>query len=374
MKAYCVTISGLLASAFAAESFADSLTKSVIAIGLPLDESVVKILSLLLITILLAYFTLVFGELVPKRIAMQKSEAISMFAIKPLSMILKVFNPFVRFLTFSTNFVIKVFGGNPFINEENVTEEEIRLLVDLGEERGVIEENEKEMIDNIFEFDNKQVSEIITHRKDVVGLSIDAKLNEVIDLATEEKFTRFPVYEGTIDNIIGILHVKDLLQFAKKSPSAVFSLKDLIWKPFYVPSSKRTDQLFKELQKNKIHLAVVIDEYGGTSGIVTIEDLVEEIVGNIYDEYDEAEKLICKIDEKNFILDGAISIDEAEKLLGKQLETDDYDTLSGFLIGLLGRIPEEAEQPVIEYEGMVFKVEAVEEKRISKVRAVKKVQ
>ncbi len=366
-----ITLSGLLASAFAAESFADSLTKSVVGMGLPIDESAIKLISLFFITILLAYFTLVFGELVPKRIALQKPEAISMFAIKPLNMILKVFTPFVRCLTFSTNFVIKLFGGNPLLNEEKVTEEEIRLMVELGEERGVIEETEKEMIDNIFEFDNKLVSEIMTHRKDIVGLPRGAKLNEVMDTAINEKFTRLPVYEGTIDNITGILHVKDLLQFVKKVPGGSFSLQGLIRKPFYVPPSKRTDELFKELQKNKTHLAVVIDEYGGTAGIVTIEDLLEEIVGNIFDEYDEEEKLIQKLNEMTFMMDGTVSVNEAEKLLGTELPTNDYETLSGFLIGLLGRIPEDTEQPIIEYKGLVFMVESMEEKRISKVRVVK---
>mgnify|MGYP001498899000 CR=1 FL=1 len=366
-----ITLSGLLASAFAAESFADRLSKLVMGTGLLLDESIVKLISLFLITILLSYFTLVFGELVPKRIAMQKPEAVSMFAIKPLHMVLRVFNPFVRLLTFSTNFVIKLFGGNPLLDKESVTEEEIRLMVDLGEERGIIEEAEKEMIDNIFEFDNKLASEIMTHRKDIVGLPLDAKFNEVMDVAINDKFTRLLVYEGSIDNIIGILHVKDLLQYVKKSPGASFSLKDLVRKPFFVPPSKKTDQLFRELQKDKTHLAVVIDEYGGTAGIVTTEDLLEEIVGNIFDEYDEEEKLLQKIDEKTFMMDGTVSINEAEKILGINLPSDNYEILSGFLIGQLGRIPDAAERPVVNYKNLVFKIEAVENKKIVRVRVIK---
>ncbi len=363
-----VTLSGLLASAFAAESFADRLTGVVIATGLPMDESVMKLIAVIFITILLSYFTLVFGELVPKRVAMQKPEQISMLVIKPLHFLLILVSPFVRFLTFSTNFVIKLFGGNPHFNEEKVTEEEIRMMVDLGEEKGVIEESEKKMIDNIFEFNNKMVSEIMTHRKDIVGLSLDSKLNEVLETANSEQFTRLPVYEGTIDNIVGILHVKDLLNFIKKNPGAAFSLKDIIRKPFYTPESKKTDKLFKELQRSKTHMAVVIDEYGGTAGIVTIEDLLEEIVGNIFDEYDEDEKTIQKIDENHFLMEGTASLDEVQEFLKVQLPIEDYEILSGLIIGQLGRIPEEGEKPVVEYKGIVFKVEAIEEKRISKVK------
>ncbi len=368
-----VTLSGLLASAFAAESFADRVSRAVIATGLPLDESVMKLIAVISITILLSYFTLVFGELVPKRVAMQKPEQISMLVIKPLNFLLIMVSPFVRFLTFSTNFVIKLFGGNPHFNEEKVTEEEIRMMVDLGEEKGVIEESEKKMIDNIFEFNNKMVSEIMTHRKDIVGLSLDSKLNEVLETANSEQFTRLPVYEGTIDNIVGLLHVKDLLNFIKKNPGAAFSLKDIIRKPFYTPESKKTDKLFKELQRSKTPMAVVIDEYGGTAGIVTIEDLLEEIVGNIFDEYDEDEKPIQKIDENNFLMEGTASLDEVQEFLKVELPIEDYEILSGLIIGQLGRIPEEGEKPVVEYKGIVFKVEEIEEKRISKVKVCRSI-
>ena len=363
-----VTLSGLLASAFAAESFADRLARTVIATGLHMDESVMKLISVIIITILLSYFTLVFGELVPKRLAMQKPEPIARFIIKPLSLLLIAASPFVRFLTLSTNFVIRLFGGNPHFNEEKVTEEEIRMMVDLGEEKGVIEESEREMIDNIFEFNNKMVSEIMTHRKDIVGLCLDSKLSEVLETANNEQFTRLPVYEETIDNIVGILHVKDLLNLIRKSPGAAFCLKDIIRKPFYIPDSKKTDELFKELQRSKTHMAIVIDEYGGTAGIVTIEDLLEEIVGNIFDEYDEDEKQIQRIDENTFLMEGTVSLDEVQELLKVELPIDDYEILSGFIIGQLGRIPEEEEKPVVEYKGIVFKVEEIEEKRISKVK------
>jgi putative hemolysin len=366
-----ITLSGLLASAFAAESFADRLVNFVKTLGLQINEALLKPVSLILITILLAYFTLVFGELVPKRVAMQRPEPISMFAAKPLSILLKVASPFVRFLTFSTNLIIRLFGGNPNANDEIVTEEEIRMMVDLGEEKGVIEKAEKNMIDNIFAFDDIEVSEIMTHRTDIVAVSLDADLDEVMLKVIAEKYTRIPVYVDNIDNITGILHVKDLLCFIKNKPESSFNLNEIIRKPYYIPESKKTDDLLKELQKNKTHMAVVIDEYGGTAGIVTIEDLLEEIVGNIFDEYDEDEKEFEKIDDNTYIFDGTAPLDLVVKFLGAELPIDEYDTISGFVISQIGRIPDEEDKPVIEFNEIVFKVEKVVEKRISRVKVCK---
>lgn len=366
-----ITLSGLLASAFAAESFADRLTAFITAAGIALEPGLVHIISLVFVTVLLSYFTLVFGELVPKRIAMQHPEAMSMFAIKPLSFLLKAANPFVRFLTFSTNSIIRLFGGNPVANEANVTEEEIRMLVDLGEEKGVIEETEKEMIKNIFEFDKTEASEIMTHRTKVVAVPLDSSLDYLMDIMINHKYTRIPVYSGSIDNIVGILHVKDLLQFVKSGPVLEFNLGQVMRKPHFTPHSKKTDELFREFQMNKNHMAVVIDEYGGTAGIITIEDLLEEIVGNIFDEYDEEVKEIEKIDDNTFIISGTASLDLVKEQLEVELPVNDYDTLSGFIVGQLGRIPQSGESPEIEFNGLVLKVEAVQSKRISRVKICK---
>lgn len=363
-----VTLSGLLASAFAAESFADRLTSVVVSSGLPVDESVIKVLCVTLITIVLAYFQLVLGELVPKRVAMQKPEEISMFAISPISFVSRIARPFVRFLTASTNFIIRLFGGNPDISEENITEEEIRMMVDVGEEKGVIQETEKEMIDNIFEFGDKTVMEIMTHRTNIVAIDRDTELNVLMDIVISEKYSRIPVYEENIDNIIGILYAKDLLTYAKKAAPEPFNLRDIIRKAYFVPESKKTDELFKEFKKTKNHMAIVIDEYGGTAGIITIEDLIEEIVGNIFDEYDEEEKEIEKLDENTFLINGATDLEAVKDFLEVDLPTEDFDTLGGFVMGQLGRIPEKKESPFIEYKGIVFKVEEIEEKRISKVK------
>ena len=216
----------------------------------------------------------------------------------------------------------------------------------------------------------KVVSDIMTHRTEIAGIPITASLKDVFDLIRETKFTRFPVYEDNIDNIVGILNVKDLLQLLEIYDQD-FDLKQIIRQPYFVPESKKTDELFKDLQSTKTHLAVAIDEYGGTAGIVTIEDLLEEIVGNIFDEFDEEEKEFEKLDENTYLINGVISLERVKELLDVDLPIDDYETLSGFLIGQLGRIPKEGESPIIEFDGIVFKVEEVVEKRIARVKACK---
>lgn len=365
-----ITLAGFLASAFAAENFADPLVNLIKATQAPIPENVLKTVSVIIITLILSYFTLVLGELVPKRLAMKKAEQISFFVVSPLNLLSVVTSPFVKLLSVSTNSVVRLFGVDPSAEEKRVTEEEIRLLVDVGEEKGTIHESEKEMINNIFEFDNKIVSEIMTHRTEIAGIPISASLDEVLDIIKRKKFTRFPVYEDNIDNIIGILNVKDLL-FLLEDNDQDFDLKKLLRQPYFVPESKKTDELFKELQSTKTHMAVAIDEYGGTAGIVTIEDLIEEIVGNIFDEYDEEEKEFEKLDENTYLINGVASLERVEDFLDVELPVEDYDTLSGFLIGQLGRIPGENENPEIEFNGLVFKVEEMVEKRIAKVKACK---
>lgn len=367
-----ITLAGFLASAFATESFVDDLTGLLVKTGLPISESVIRSVSLVVITIILSYFTLVFGELIPKRLAMQKAENLANLAVGPLMFLSRVTNPFVRFLTVSTNFFIKIFGGNPAGgDDEKVTEEEIRMMMEVGEERGVIQDSEKEMIDNIFEFDNKHVSEIMTHRTDIDGIPVDSDLEYVLYVMNRDKYTRVPVYSENLDNIVGILHVKDLLEYTQNNAKD-FSLEKITRSAYFVPESKRTDELFKEMQKNKVHLAVVIDEYGGTAGIVTIEDLLEEIVGNIFDEYDIEQKDIEYLENDTYVFDGAISLDRVEEVLDEELPADDFDTLGGFILKLLGRIPKVDEKPVVQYENIVFRVTEMEGMRIAKVQASKK--
>ena len=305
--------------------------------------------------------------MVPKRLGMKKAESISFFVVTPLRALSTITSPFVKLLTVSTNFIVRLFGIDPAAEEEMVTEEEIRMLVEVGEEKRAMDDSKNEMINTIFEFDNKVVSDIMTHRTEIVGIPTSASIKDIIEIVKSAKFTRYPVYEDNIDDIIGILNIKDLIQLTEDRNQ--FDLKQIIRQPYYVPASKKADELFRELQSTKTHMAVAIDEYGGTAGIVTIEDLLEEIVGNIFDEYDVEEKEFEKIDDNTFIINGVASLDRVTEFLKVDLPIDDYDTLSGFLIGQLGRIPEAGETPVVEYDEIIFKVEEIEEKRIAKVKA-----
>lgn len=363
-----ITLAGFMASAFASESFSEPLVRFVISMGITLPEALLKTISLILVTVILSYFTIVFGELVPKRLAMKKAEAISMRVASPLHILSVAASPFVKFLTASTNFFVRLFGVDPNTQDEEVTEEEIRMMVDVGEEKGTIHETEKEMINNIFEFDNTYVTDIMTHRTDIVGVPLDYSLEEVMAVIHEEKYTRMPVYEDNIDNIVGILHVKDLVIFLGCTKKEEFSIRSIMRKPHFVPSSRKTDMLFKDLKDSKTHMAVVIDEYGGTAGIVTMEDLVEEIVGNIFDEYDEEDKDVDKIDDNTYMIKGSASLNTVSGILGVDLPVDEYETLSGFIIGQLGRIPSMDEKLEIEFNGLVFKVKEMEDKKVSKVK------
>ncbi|MBU5437752.1 hemolysin family protein [Tissierella sp. MSJ-40] len=366
-----ITLAGFLASAFASESFAEELVKLMKKANIPIADVTLKTISVIIITIFLSYFTLILGELVPKRIAMQKSEDISMFVAKPLNALSKITSPFVSLLNASTNVVLKIFGIDPDLDEENVTEEEIRMMLDVGIEKGTIDENERTMINNIFDFDDKTVSRIMTHRTDVVSISLDSSLEEITEIVTNEKYTRLPVYEQNIDNIVGILHAKALLQYLDSNKYTSFNLREIIYEPYFIPISKRVDDLFKEFQKVKSHMAIVIDEYGGTAGIVTMEDLIEEIMGNIFDEYDEDEKEIEKCDENTFIIDGTVDIDTINEFFEIKIPIDDYDTIGGFIIGNLGKIPEELEYTEVEFDNVLFKVEKVDKKKILKIKACK---
>ena len=367
-----ITLAGFLASAFAAESFSGRLVNLIKFTGLSIPDLWLKNISMVLITLILSYFTLVLGELVPKRLAMKKAESISMIVVGPLVILSRATSPFIKFLTLSTNFFVRLLGVDPHEEDEKVTEEEIRMLIDVGKEKGTIHETEKLMINNIFEFNNKTVSDIMTHRTDIVALPAEATLDEVLHLIKKEKYSRIPVYNENIDDIIGLLHAKDIINYLiNNSDRENFSLNKIIRQPYFVPASKRTDELFKELQRDRTHIAIIIDEYGGTAGIATLEDLIEEIVGNIFDEDDEEEKFFEKLDENTFMINGSASLDDVKDYLEVELPTEEYETLSGFVIGQLGRIPGKEDNPTVEFNGLLFKVEEVEEKRLAKVKVCK---
>ena len=258
-----------------------------------------------------------------------------------------------------------------------VTEEGIRQMVDAGGSNGSIDESEKEMINNIFELSNTSVEEIATHRTDIVAVPLEATLAEIKEVLMEEKYSRIVVYEDNIDNIVGVFHVKDLVKYiltdSTRMEEGNFHLEDIMMQPYFVPFSKKTDELIEEMQREKVHMAIVIDEYGGTSGIVTMEDVMEEIVGNIFDEYDlEEEEDICPIDENSYSISGKADLQDVAEQLGIVFEDDeDYDTLGGYLIGRLGRIPEDDEMPEIAVGGWLFQIKQFEEKLIEKVYALR---
>lgn len=367
-----ITLAGFLASAFAAESFAGRFTTFLLNMGVPVSAAVLETISVVVITLILSYFTLVLGELVPKRLALQKAEGISRFAVVPLSVLSKISSPFVKLLTFSTNMIVRLFGVDPNAEDENVTEEEIRMMVDVGKEKGTIQENEKIMINNIFELDNKDVADIMTHRTNIVAIPYNLSLKEAARIVNVEQYTRFPVFEENLDQIIGILHVKDLIQFLENGGEETFDLKALVRNPYYVLESKSIDLLFAEMQKNNTHMAIVVDEYGGTDGIVTIEDIMEEIVGSISDEYDEPEleeDEITQLDDQTYMIIGSTNLYEVEEVLKADLPIEDFDTLNGFVLGQLGFIPNESERPVVKFNNIEFSIEEMADKRITKIKA-----
>ncbi|MDO4398512.1 MAG: hemolysin family protein [Oscillospiraceae bacterium] len=363
-----VTLAGFLTSASAATNFADMLTTAVTnAWDVPV--SVVSHISVILITIIMSYFSLVLGELAPKRIAMQAPEKVSFAVVGVLLFISKIAAPFVKILSVSTNFVVKLLGFDPNADEEVVTEEEIRMMVDVGEEKGVIENTQKEMINNIFEFDDLDAGDIMTHRTDVVAVNVnDTTLEDFINLSTKEGFSRIPMYEDDIDNIIGIIHVKDLLQFVGKQVSTKQTLRSILREPYFIPESKACGELFTEMSAHHIQMAIVVDEYGGTAGLLTLEDIVEAIMGNIQDEYDDEDEEISKIDDRTFTVDGTIDIEEIDELIGKKLPDGDYETLAGFIIDNLQYIPKDGEMNEVTFENVKFTVLKVEDRRIEKIK------
>ncbi len=365
-----VTLAGFLTSASASTTFADLLTGAVLSIngGLAKFESVINAVSVVLITVIISYFSLVLGELAPKRMAMQKPEAIAYKVVDALLVVRKVCKPFVRVLSFSTNLVVRLFGFDPNADEESVTEEEIRMMVDVGQEKGVIEDIQKEMINNIFEFDDIDVTEIMTHRTDMIAVEDTDSLEDVVKLSIEHGYSRIPVFHEDQDNIIGIIYIKDLLQYVSKALPKSKSPVDVMRPAHYVPFSKNCGELFKELTEKRVQMAVVVDEYGGTAGIVTMEDLVEAIMGNIQDEYDDEEEEIVEERENLFTVDGTAYIEEVNELVGDVIPEGDYDTLGGFIISQLGFLPKDGDMNEVICENVKLTILNVEERRIGKVR------
>ena len=365
-----VTLAGFFSSAVAADNFTEYIVSWFKDSGIPINT--LRSVSLVVITLLLSFLTLIFGELVPKRIAMNNPEKVSFFAAYPLKVFSIFAAPFVKLLSVCTNLVLRIIGIDPNAQNSDVTEEEIRMMLDAGEEEGTIEEDESEMIHNIFDLDDTEVSDVMTHRTELVTIDIDDSLESIINLAQEAGHSRYPVCNKSADKVVGMLLVKDLLPLIS-SDSSSFKVTDYMRDVIYVPESMPIKSAFENMRANKYQLAVVVDEYGGTAGIVTMEDILESIVGEIEDEYDEEEVDIDKVSDGIFNLDGTAYIEDVEHELDITITDadDDYDTIGGYLTDKLGRLPDDGEKPEVIVSDYVFKILSVKDHRIESIVAQK---
>ena len=361
-----ITLAGFLGSAFAADNFAGRIRDWAVA-SYQLDAgaaAAVNTLSVILITIILSFFTLVFGELVPKRIAMQKTDKVARMACGVVSVLAAFMRPIIWLLTVSTNGMLRLLHIDPNAEDDEVSEEEIRMMVDIGEEKGAIESGEKEMIENIFEFNNMTAEDVMIHRTDVVMLWAEDPDEEIVRTIEETGLTRFPVYEEDADDVVGVLNTRTYLLNARLERPR--PLRELLTPAYFVPESVRTDVLFRDMQAKKIHMAVVVDEYGGTSGIITMEDLLEEIVGNIYDEFDPQEdQEIVQLEANLWRVAGSADLEEVAEALDMELpEDEECDTLGGLVFAQLSVIPEDGSHPAVDIYGLHIEVEELTDRRV----------
>ena len=364
-----ITLAGYLGSAFAAENFSGNLSNWLYyTLGFQaLSLKALNTVSIIIITIILSYFTLVFGELVPKRIAMQKPYEVAKLACGVIRGMAFVLRPVIWLLSVSVNAVLRLLRLKVEAEEESVTEDEIRMMVDLGGQRGTIDEDEQEWIQNVFDFGDISVREAMTPRNDMDALPDDADDQEILEMIRECGRSRIPVYQENIDTIVGILNARDFLldrNSGKNTP-----LKELLRPAYFAPETIKADNLFKEMQKEKVHIAIVVDEYGGTEGIITMEDLLEEIVGNIYDEFDQPEQPeIVPLEENQWRVSGATPLSSLVDDLDLPLpESDDYDTLGGMIVTRLSSIPKDGEELDLEVNGVALHVERIRDHRIESV-------
>jgi putative hemolysin len=365
-----VTLSGLLASAVAAEKFSKIIVYKLYFV--PINPEILSVISLILITMILSYFTLVFGELIPKRIAMKYSEKISLNIVDIIWLFYKLARPFVKFLAISTDKILNIFGINAEKTDSFVTEEDILTLVDASEETGVLEQNGINMIKNIFEFEDKNISEIMTHRTVMTAVNQETSMQDFLKIAKEEGYSRIPIFKDNLDNIVGIVYVKDLLPLINSQNIEKLNINDYARNPIYFPETTKCSKLLMEFQEKKIHLAIVVDEYGGTSGLITMEDLLEIIVGNIQDEYDEEGQKIKMLSDNKYIFDGSVTLDKIEKIFKSDIfEENDFETISGFLINYLGKIPDKGETVSLtanDIEEYMILILEVDNKKILKIQ------
>lgn len=359
----CITLAGFLGSAFAADQFASRLA-DVLKGVIQVEPATLNSICVVLVTLILSFFTLVFGELVPKRIAMHHPDKLARMALGVLKACSVAFKPIVWLLSVSTNGVLRLIGIDPNAEQEEVTEEEIRMMVDMGGETGAIEETEKEMIENIFEFNNLSAEDVMTHRTDVFSIWVGDNRETILKTIRESGLSRFPVYDQDMDDIVGVLSARSfLLNDAAEIPRPI---SELIREAYFVPETVQADALFRDMQKKRIHMAIVVDEYGGMSGIVTMEDLLEEIVGNIYDETDhKVEAEIVRVEEDTWRIAGTAPLEDVAEALDIDLPLEEeYDTLGGLIFNQFTTIPQDGATPQVDVAGLHIQVEKIEDHRI----------
>lgn len=362
----CITLAGFFNAAFAATGISQGLGDGLFRIGVPRAYQ----LATILFTILLSFVTIIFGELIPKRLALKAPEQFAFSASGVLWWSYRLLKPCVHLLSSITNALLRAMGVEINAVEEKVTMSDIKSIVQVGQSQGLINVTEEEMINSIISFDNKTAEEIMTPRTSVFAIDITDPPSEYMDELLSVHFSRIPVYDDDIDNIIGVLYIKDYMQEAYEVGFDQVDIQNIVRPAYFVPERKNVNELFNELRENNSHIAVLIDEYGGFSGIVTMEDLIEEIVGDIDDEYDSDEPEINKIGQNTYMAKGTLSIKELNSNIGSEFdeENEDYDSLGGLLFYLMGRIPEDTEQPFVEYDQCQFFIRKMSNKKIEQVR------
>lgn len=363
-----ITFAGFFTSASAAVGLSHKFGNFLENLSVPFAYRV----SFVLITVILAFFSLVFGELVPKRIALQNAEKFALFSVGTINFVYKIMSPFVYLLSLSTNVILKIFSIPTSGVEAKVTLEEIKSIVEVGQEQGIINPTEREMIDGVISFDDVLAEEVMTARTEVFMIDIDEP-DKDFETLMQMRYSRVPVYEGDIDNIIGILYIKDFFLEAYKVGFKNVNIRSILRPAYFIPERKNINDLFLELKNSRNQMAVLIDEYGGFTGIVTMEDLIEEVMGEIDDEYDKkTNPAIKKIDDRHFIATGACEIEDVNNACNLKLDenSEDYDTLGGMLMYLLGYIPNDGEKLTIEDNGVVYNILSIYEHRVKKVRIV----
>ena len=360
-----ITLSGFLGSAFAADNFSDILTDALLAAGVPLSAQVLNSISVVLITVILSYFTLIFGELVPKRLAMKKSEQLAMAMSAMLTLVAKIFAPIVWVLTISTNSILRLLGIDPNADDEEISEEEIQTMVDAGTRKGVFDVQEQQFIQNIFQFDDRTAEEFCTHRTEIAFLRKGDCMEKWENIIHTTRHSRYPICDDSLDHVIGILNVKDYFALQEKNYENVMA--HAVHTPFYVPESVRADVLFRQMKQSHRHFAVVLDEYGGTAGVVTINDLLEQLVGELDDDpasVEDDHPIIEQVDANTWKIDGSADLSDVEQALNLTLPCDDYDTFGGLVFAQYGFIPEDGSTFSLDFERLHIEVLQIADHRL----------